>query len=438
MLLRPNLGLALACLLALGTSGYFFGIFLAKAQAVRISRDLDGGYAYGCDFYQIWLTSHDLLFQRADPYSAETITRVQMGVFGRAVDSRRPGDPRPYLARFPYPLYVDFLFAPVALISFRTVQIIGSVVAPFLVVAALLLWRRVLNLSLSSSATVALSVLTLTSYPILQGMYALQLTLVVAVLLAGSANALASGHLVSPGIFLAMASVKPQLMLLPALFLVLWAFSDLRNRKAFLLSFAGTIAFLLLISEAILPGWLRIWVSALFEYRHYDEPPLSQYIFGPVIGNVVAVMLIAVAAILIFRGRRARADSTQFASTFAFLLAITVPLIPSSIAVYDQILLVPAVLWLITRHAEIWNSRRALRALGFIASATISWQWIAACVVGLCCVLFPQIRNTPWMMLPLRTAPSIPFITVALCLFLNWKSQKGDLGRGHAAVHIGS
>ena len=389
----------------------------------------------GCDFYQIWLTSHELLFKRVNPYTTEMTTRIQMGVFGRAIDSHRPGDPRPYLALFPYPLYTDFLVAPVALVSFPTVQIIGSVVAPLLVVAGLLLWLRVIDLRLSPSNTAALSVLTLATYPILQGMYALQLTLLVAALLAGSVNVLVKGHLVLPGVLLGMASVKPQLIFLPAIFLTLWAASDLRNRKAFLLSFAGTIAFLLLVSEAVLPGWLGIWAGALFEYRHYDEPPLSQYILGPTIGNVVAVMLVAAVAILIFRARRARADSTQLASTLAFLLAITVPLVPSSIAVYDQILLMPAVLWLIARNAEIWNGGRTLRALGFIVSAAISWQWIAACVVGLCCVLFPQIRNTPWMMLPWRTAPSIPFIVVALCLFLTWKTPRGALDRASSNTH---
>jgi hypothetical protein len=265
-------------------------------------------------------------------------------------------------------------------------------------------------------------------------MYALQPTLLVAALLAGSVNALVKGHLVSSGILLGIASVKPQLIFLPTLFLMLWAVSDLRNRKAFVLSFAGTLAFLLLVSEIVLPGWLFTWAQALLEYRHYDAPPLSQYILGPIIGNVVAVILIAVVAILIFHGRRARADSAQFASTLAFLLGITVPLIPSSIAVYDQILLVPAVLWLIARNAEIRNGGRTLHVLGFIAVAAISWQWIAACVVGLCCVLFPEIRNTPWMMLPLRTAPSIPFIVVTLCLFLAWKTSKGALDHAQVAI----
>ena len=416
---------------------YFFTIFLAHAKTVRIDRDLDGGYAYGCDFYQIWLTSHELLFKRVNPYTAEMTTRVQMGVFGRAVDSQRPGDPRPYLARFPYPLYVDFLVAPVALVTFPAVQIVGSVVAPLLVVAGLLLWCRVFDLRLSLSNTSALCVLTLASYPILEGVYALQLTLLVAVLLALSVNALVKGRLISSGIFLGMASVKPQLIFLPAIFLVLWAVSDLRNRKAFLLSFVGTIAFLILISEAVLPGWLRTWVQTLFEYRQYNEPPLPQYIFGPMIGNLVVVILIAFASFLSFRGRQARADSTQFSSTFAFLMGITVLVFPSSIAVYDQILLVPAVLWLIVRRAEIWNGAKTLRALGFIASAAISWPWIAACVMGLCCALFPGIRNTPWTMLPLRTAPSIPFIVIVLCLFLDWKTPKSATDRALVAVHSG-
>lgn len=100
---RSKLNLAVTCILAVGMCGYYFGIFLPKAKRVRVSRDLDRGYAYGCDFYQIWLTSHDLLLHGVNPYTAEMTTRIQLGVFGRAIDAQRPGDPRPYLALFPLP-----------------------------------------------------------------------------------------------------------------------------------------------------------------------------------------------------------------------------------------------------------------------------------------------------------------------------------------------
>lgn len=421
---RSKRVVALACLLATGMGFYYFVVFLPKAHAVRASQDLDRGYDYGCDFYQIWLTSRELLLHRANPYTAEMTSRIQIGVFGRVIDPQRPGDPRLYLASFPYPLYTDLLVAPLALLSFPMVQIMGSVLSPALVVVSIFLWLRVLDLRLQPSGLVALFVLTLTSYPILQGIYALQVTLVVAALLAGSVAALVKGHLGWAGALLGIASVKPQLMLLPTLFLALWAASDTRGRKAFLLSFIGTITFLFVVSEAVLPGWSATWIRALFEYRQYVDPPLSQLIFGPALGNLLALSLIVTAAILIFRARQARTGSPQFATTLVFLLAITVPLIPTSIAVYDHILLVPAVLWLILRKDQILHGGKGLRILGYLVSAAISWQWIAATGVGLCCLLFPDIGNTAWMLLPLRTAPSVPFIVIALCLLLNWKTRE--------------
>lgn len=415
--------LLLACLLTSGMTYYYFALLLPNAHASRAARDLGKGYTYGCDFYCVWLTSHELLIHGVNPYTVDMSRKIQKGLYGRTIDPQRRGDPLQNFGIYPYPLYVDFLAAPLGLLSFPMARIVGSILFPLLVGAVVLLWLSAINLRLQPGMLFIAFILSFTSYPILEGLYALQLTLIVAALVAGSAAALVTRRLGWAGALLAGASAKPHLILLPALFLALWAASDLRGRKIFLLSFIGTIACLFGVSEAVLPGWSATWIHALFEYRKYNDPPLAQFILGPIGGNLVALGLIATAAILAFRTRQAGADSPQFAATLVLLLAITVPVLPSSVAVYDQILLLPAILWLVSRRDQVLDGGTALRILGYAALAAISWQWIAASGVALCSFLFPAMRNSWSILLPLRMAASVPFAIIGLCLFLTWKGK---------------
>ena len=69
MRLRPNRTLILAFLLALGTSYYYFDLLLPRARLRDAANDMIGPYAYGGDFYPIWLTGRELLFHRSNPYT---------------------------------------------------------------------------------------------------------------------------------------------------------------------------------------------------------------------------------------------------------------------------------------------------------------------------------------------------------------------------------
>jgi hypothetical protein len=56
------------------------------------------------------------------------------------------------------------------------------------------------------------------------------------------------------GVLLALATIKPQLVVLFLPWLLLWAVSDLRRRLPFLRSFALTMAALLGAAQLVLPG----------------------------------------------------------------------------------------------------------------------------------------------------------------------------------------
>ncbi len=411
--------LAGACVLALGTGYFYVALFLPHAHSARAAQQLNGRYLYGGDFHPIWLSSHELFLHRANPYATELSIENQIAIYGRAIDSK-PDDSIQGI--YPYPLYTSFLIAPLAPLSFPGVQMVGTVLFPTLILIGLFLWLQVLRLHLHRITLITLLLLVFTSYPVLEGLYAQQLTVLVFALLAGTGAALSKGRLVTAGVLLGLATVKPQLVLLLALWLLVWASSDLSKRKFFVISAIGTVAALLIAGEIILPGWTLNWVRALHEYRQHNHLPLAQVVLGRALGDMFSLVLLAITALILWRARRVEAASTQFAVVCALILAVTVPIFPSSIAVYDHLLLVPAIFWLFSIKKTIVGGRLPLRILGYAALAALSWQWIAGTAVTIASFLYLGVVRTSWVLVPVRAAASIPFAVIGLGLWLWWKS----------------
>ncbi|HEX4485350.1 MAG TPA: glycosyltransferase 87 family protein [Terriglobales bacterium] len=323
-----------------------------------------------------------------------------------------------------YPLYADLMLAPLALLSFPAARIIASVFLPIALVTGFGLWLRFLQLRVHLSAALVLALFVLTSYPVLEGLYAQQLSLLVAMLLAATALAASRGQMLRAGIFLGLASVKPQLIILPAAALALWALWDLRRRKNLMLGFLGTVGSLCLAAEAVLPGWGAYWIDALDGYRQYNSPPLTQFIFGTSAGTIVSVALVATLLVQSFRSRYANFSSSPFIESVSLSLAITVLVLPSSVAVYDHVLLFPAIFLLFSRRLEILSGGLPLRILGWVAAAVISWQWIGATGVVLASLVVPHDLKSTWILAPLRTAACVPFAVVSLLLFLIWRTGR--------------
>ena len=418
---------ALVSLLALGMACYYFSIFVPRANLNLETASLGLGYHFGGDLYPLWLTSGQILHKRTNPYTVQTTRQIQTGLYGRALDANRPGDPPVNYRAFAYPLYADFVVIPFASLPFPIVRAFASLCFPIILIGGCWLWSRFLNFRIHPQRLACLFLLTLTSYPALEGLYALQPTVIITALLAGSATALVRGRLALAGALLALASVKPQLVIIVALWLLWWSASDFARRRNFAISFAATLSLLMLIANLVIPGATVCWIHSLSDYRHYTDPALPQFVLGKVAGNFFCILLACFAIALSARARKSASDSPQFAATFAILLAITVLTVPSSLAVYEHLLLFPAILWLLPRKDQFLQHGAALRIIGYLSVAALFWQWIAASGLVLWSVMSPQVKNTTWSLLPLRTAAAIPFEVVALGLLLMWKPKKAEI-----------
>ncbi len=166
-------------------------------------------------------------------------------------------------------MHVVFLLAPTIGLPFPVVQTGFRWLLVILTLASVFLWLQVLRWRPSATVTAILIVLTFGSYAVVQGIKLQQLTLVVSALLAGCAAALVAGYFSLAGFLLALATIKPQLALPVAGWLLLWAVSDWRRRQIFVWSFAVTAAIFLAASEYVLPGWIGQFRDAVAAYRQY-------------------------------------------------------------------------------------------------------------------------------------------------------------------------
>jgi len=428
----PRFAVLLALLIAASMTYYHLGVFIPHAMEGRAAKGLDGGYSFGNDFYPIWLTSREALYEHRNPYSPETTREIQTGLFGHALDGRNPLDlPSDYRA-FAYPAYVDLMFWPVAWLPFPAVRIVLALTFAALTALSVPLWLRALGYHPRASLVVILILLALSSYAVLEGLFAVQVGLLVGFLLAASFAALMRGKLFLAGSLIAFTFIKPQVSALVAVYLLLWSFSRWHERRSFtygLLAWSGLLGGL---SVLVWPLWIPQWLHVLSGYGSYAPPPLITYSLGPrlgpTLGPVLIVALLMAALILMWRMRSYSAASPAFMLTVSLLFALTsITLLPGQ-AVYDHVILLPGILLTVWEWRRLAASSRAFAVVLAAAALALFWQWII--VVPLLAIwLFetPQtfFANGLWL-LPFHAAASVPLAIAAVLGFMMWEAMRDD------------
>ena len=108
-------------------------------------------------------------------------------------------------------------------------------------------------------AFAVIAIFTLGTFWVVQGIRLQQLTLMVVPLIAGSVALLIANRQIGSGALLAVATVKPQIAVPLAAWLLLWSFGDVRSRWKFVSAFLLTLLVLVGAGEVLLPGWPQTW-----------------------------------------------------------------------------------------------------------------------------------------------------------------------------------
>jgi hypothetical protein len=412
LLRNPKLGLFLALLFTASVWLDVQRVMIPQQIAAATAHDSPRGNL--SDLYPRWLGARELLLHHRDPYSPELEREIQSGYYGRPLDPARAGDPKDRQG-FAYPVYVVFLIAPAIGFPFATVQEVFRWLLVIVTAATVPLWLRAFRWLPTPVVTAILIILTLGFFPVVQGLKLQQLTLAVSGFIAGCVVLLVSGHLLLAGILLALATIKPQLVLPLVLWLVLWACSEWRQRRNFLLGFCGTMTLLLAGAHWVLPGWFGSFRAALRAYREYTGRPVSVLatVTTPTLGAIFTVLVIVVAAVVCWRARHQTADSPAFVFVSSLVLAVTVVVIPMT-ALYNQALLLPGVLFLIW-NVKIFKTKDVFtRSAGIAAVLVFFWPWLAAFVLTIASVALPPASVQRAWSAPLWSSMMTPVIVLLL------------------------
>ena len=404
---NPKIGVALALVFAASLWFYVYAVLVPYQRADAAAHERPRGNL--SDLYPRWLGSRELLLHRRNPYSAEITREIQVGYYGRELDPSHPNDPKDQQG-FVYPVYVAFLLAPTVQLPFEPVMIAFKCALVIFTVASVWLWLLALDWRPQRSTVATILLLTLGCFPFAQGFKLQQLSLVAATLLALAVALLVKGQSFSSGVVLAVATIKPQLVLPLLGCLLLWSLSEWRSRQRFVWGFGATMAVLGGAGQWLLPGWIGEFRAAASDYRRYTGgQSLLDSLLSPGVGHVVSLIVLLCLTILAWRLRQADVGSTKFSLLVATALATTLVVIPM-FAPYNQLLLLPAIFLIARKWGELW-SKGLWSCVGCcLTVAIVGWPWLASIGLVIASLALPATTIQKGWAIPLFTSLAIPIV----------------------------
>jgi len=416
MLGFPSSGIVLVIALLFGAGSWFYlyGIFLPFHQ----SHEQAGvTWNHRSDLYPRWVGTRELLLNGRNPYGAEVTREIEMGYYGRPADEAKATAPRDE-QRFIYPLFVVFLFAPTVLMPFSSLQVGGWIILFVVTLAALPLWTMAAGWRYSARELFVGGALVLGSWPVAEGLYMGQLSLLVAFFLAVGVAAMARGWGTAGGMLLAASLMKPQLSLPLLGWLLIRAACNWRQEKRFLGGFAASAFFLLAGSEALLPHWFWYWRTSLPAYIAYTGSRSSlERILGPEGGAVAAFVVAGSAGAVCWGLRKQPVRSGDFFYSVCLVLCVTLLLLPTwLLASYNDVLFIPAILWIWMNRGELTRTA-ARKVLALLFGIALIWGPVAELVLSArVLILRSPVEAESVLSIPQLFFFVLPVIVLALLL----------------------
>jgi hypothetical protein len=401
----------------------------ASCMGFYVARIWSAGQpAHFSDLYARWLGAHELFLHGRNPYTPEVAREIQTVIYGAPQTAAYPGDPAEIAGGFAYPLYTVFLLWPTVYLSFSTVQNIFLWALILVTIGSIPLWLRAFDFRVSLPQLFILLVLTLGSFPAMQGIWLQNLGLIATALLAATMALLATGHLIPAGIFLAMSTFKPQFTIVLIPWLALWTASDWRRRQYLAWSFLLSMLLLIGGGEWLQPGWVSYFMRTARAYKQYTfGHSLLDVWFTSREGPWAAAALFLTVLVLCWHYRRHSGDSPGFFLAISFVMAATLVVIPT-LAPHAHLLLLPGVLCLLRYRSSFSKSRRFTRALLVAVWLLLAWPWVTAAALTMVAVVLPVAALLPWWEVPLYTSPVLPFAVFLALGFLMSTRKATDRG----------
>jgi hypothetical protein len=256
------------------------------------------------------------------------------------------------------------------------VQLIFSILLLVSVAFSVFLWSEFMKLKLGLAEFITLEALVLSCHPTVQMVSIQQLSGFVILSLAASAFLFHRRQFLVSGVFLALATLKPQMALLPIAWLCFMSIIHWKEGRHLITGFVGSLIVLVIAGNFLVRGWILDFVRAMQAYNRYAG---LNSVIGIFTGREVAILVglvgLALLGLWSWRHRCVDLESEEFRTGYALVLAFTAVFMPGS-APYNQLLILPAVFALI-KHWKDVRSQMSWPAL-FIGLMVVFWPWLGA------------------------------------------------------------
>ena len=245
--------------------GLFILAVLVLAALTYVNYGFTGQNPGGNDFLSRWVGTRLFLTRALSPYSEQVTEQIHEMAYGR--DARAGEDQM----LFAYPFYTTLVIAPFALVGdyamARALWMTALEVCLVLIATsglALCRWR------LPAWLLGLLLLFALLWYhglrPVINGNPSIVVTLFIVLAL----WSIRSGHDPLAGFFLAMATIKPQMVVLLIPLLLMWSISH--RRWGIVVSFLGSLALLIATFTLFVPDWILQNIRQILSYPRYTLP----------------------------------------------------------------------------------------------------------------------------------------------------------------------
>lgn len=287
------------------------GIFIILSIGIAVALNRYPAVRYRSDLFSRWYAARQLLQTQRNIYD------IRNGEEAAAFKST----PTSALeAGFFYPAHLLILVAPLSLLPFEIANPLWTAaLLIFLVLGTWLVSGR-LDWPGNANRLAVYLLLALLYIPTLQNAIWSQFDAIAALGLALCYLALRQGSLFQAGAWAAGLTFKPQVALFTLFFLLLWA-GLRRERWKFVAGFAAAALLLWLFAQALQPGWIADFLTALGEYRQlpYTIRSTLDRIWNP--GQAAAISLLLACSGLFILHRNVPASDPRFAASIALSLA---------------------------------------------------------------------------------------------------------------------
>ena len=347
-----------------------------------------------------------------NPYSTPVLHDIQKACYGHVLARGSRLDPQ----YFSYPALIIPLLLPLVSLSWLIARTLFFAAVIPLLALSVWWWATKMLPGRSFITITAAALICIFAWPVVWGLRLEQPSVVAFVLMTGAVSAVEKKRCWLSGILFTIAIVKPQIALPLLLWLSAWSFR--RRSFGIFRTFPVSLMALWVATDAFVPDWFSKWLSSLHAYTSINRP-ICEVLFGRWVG------LGATAVLAWFCLRRlwvlldAEAGSADFLRAVALSLAATLLVVPMQLTfLYDQILLVPAILYAVGHQA----SGAYAKAGRWITLGSVYASLALLAISAVAEVSEP--RGVIWYILPFAAEPLPLIVVISMLLEAGRKSSQ--------------